>query len=295
MKRAAQFGVTTVRVSPGARDVICGSGAVLKTAGGPVGAVLLGDSQELGIVLADDPAWGNQVPWRGRPDSFYFRQPTTRMGVVWILRQALFNAQTGRDGAPPAPLLAKALAGDAPVHVLVRMAVDIETVFKVTEEFGLKRLVFEDCTEGYKMAEQIAARGIPVILGPLFPEAPPGGRRRYRGYGGDYSLNNAGILAAAGVKVAIASNSYSGPSALLDDARAAVRNGMAADEALRAVTVNPSSILNIADRVGTLEAGKDADMVILNGPPLQFTTRITEVLANGRVVFDARTGGDADE
>jgi len=296
MKRAAQLGITTVRVSPGNQNVIGGEGVILKTAGGSLGAQLVGVSHELKVVLADDPARGNQVPWRGRPDSFYFRQPTTRMGVVWLLRQALFKARTAPAGgaAESDDALAQALAGDLTVCVLVRMAVDIETTLKVAEEFGLTRLVFEECTEGYKMADEIAARGIPVILGPLSADPRRDRWRRYRGLP-EASLNCAGILAAAGAKVAIASNSPGGPTSLLSAATMAVRNGMREDDALRAITVNPSEILGIAGRVGTIEVGKDADLVILSGPPMQFTTRIATVLVNGRVVFDAQMGADADE
>lgn len=290
LRRALQYGVTTAAFSPGNSDVIGGSGVVFKTAGGPAGAVPLLERRELKVVVADDPGWGNDIPWYTRPDSFYYRQPTTLMGVVWMLRQALSNAQTGRAGTPD-PALMAALAGEIPVRVLVRTAVNVETTLKVADEFGLKHLVFEECTEGYRIAERIAERDIPVILGPLFVHPSEATSRWYPG--GRVSYNNAGLLAAAGVRVAIASNDASGPASLLTAAAMAFRGGMKEDDALRAITRTPSEILGVSDRVGTLEAGKDADLVILSGAPLQFTTRIEKVLVGGQVVLDTM-GADAD-
>ncbi len=291
MQQAAQLGVTTIRVAPGTQNVVCGSGALVKTAGGPLGAVLLGPSREVKVVVGDDPGWGNSAPRNVKPNSFYYRQPTTRMGVVWLLRQALDRVRHAEGPAAAQSPLGRALAGTQTVHVLVRSAVDIETTFAVADEFGLSDLVFEDCVEAYKMAEPLAQRAIPVIVGPMYGPTRMSWWERTQG---KESWSGPGLLARAGVKVAIASNTQGVARSLLEAASLAARNGMPPDEALMAVTRWPSEILGLADRVGTLEAGKDADLVILNGPPLAATTRIEKVLVGGRMVLDTEMGADAD-
>ena len=295
LKRAVQLGTTTIRISPGNNNVVAGAGAVEKTAGERLGDVLVSDGGDVKVVMGNDSTGGNEVPWSQRPDSFYYRQPTTRMGVVWLLRKCLFDAQTavgeGAELSESDTVLAAALAGDLPVTVAVRSAVDIETTFHIADEFGLRRLVLTECAEGYKMAAEIARRKVPVILGPsyAYPRSWP-----ERSEGWDVNWNNAGLLAEAGVLIAIASNEPGRPVDLLARAAMAVRHGLSEDDALRAVTVNPAEILGVQDRVGSLAKGADADLLILSGDPLDVTTRIEKVIIEGRVVFDAGSGVDVD-
>lgn len=292
---AVQLGVTTVHIAPGNANVITGRGAVVKSAGRSIGGVVVGETNELKVMMGNDSTSGNRIPWGRRPDSFYYRQPTTRMGVVWLLRKALAEVQSaleeGEQLDEGQQVIAAGLKGRTPVSVSLRSAVDIETTFTIADEFGLKNLVFLECTEGYKAAKEIARRKVPVVLGPFYqfprnwPEASEGW---------DVSWNNAGLLAEAGVKVALASNDPGGPTDLLLWAALAVRNGMAAEEALKAVTVNPATILGVADRVGSLAKGKDADLLILSGDPLDVKTRIEKVIVGGEIAFDAGSGADAD-
>ncbi|MFQ6130433.1 MAG: amidohydrolase family protein, partial [Armatimonadota bacterium] len=186
--------------------------------------------------------------------------------------------------SPAQRTIADAMRGKVPIHVTLRGAVDIETTFHIADEFGLRRLVLLECTEGYKLAEDVGRRGVPVVLGPLY----------HRVGGWDVNWNNAGLLAEAGVKVALASNDSAGPANLLTYATMAARHGLPAQEALRSVTVNPAQILGLADRVGTLAKGRDADLLILSGEPLSVTTSIETVIMKGRVVFDAQSGANAD-
>jgi imidazolonepropionase-like amidohydrolase len=289
MKQAAQLGITTTRIVPSPQNVVCGHGAIFKTAGGPLGAAEVGPSHELLVVVADDPGWGNDIPWQSKPTNFYFRQPTTRMGVVWMLRQALDRVQQGGATESDGPIVA-ALAGKLSVHVVARCAVDVEAMLRVADEFGITDLVFEECLEAYKITGKLVERGIPVIVGPLYgyPRLNPW----YRSLG-EESLNGPGLMVKDGVKVAIATCHYE-PTSLLEAAQLAVRHGMDEDAALRAITRVPSEIIGLGDRVGTIEAGKDADLVILTGPPLAVTSRIEQVLVGGRVVFDAEIGADAN-
>jgi imidazolonepropionase-like amidohydrolase len=294
LKRAVQLGITTLRVAPGNANVIAGSGVVIKSCGASLDSLLVRKGGQLKVVMGNDSTQGNNTPRSRRPTSFYYRQPTTRMGVVWLLRQALFRVKTalgkGEALTPSDAAIAEALRGKLPVEISLRSAVDVETAFEVMDEFGLRRLVLVGCPEGYKLSHEIARRGVPVILGPLYTyprtwleasEAP------------DASLNSAGLLTQAGVKVAFGSGDTGGPVDLLSWVVLTHRYGLPREAALAAVTTNAADILGVADRVGSLVPGKDADLLILTGDPLQATTRVDKVIVNGRIAYDAESGASA--
>jgi imidazolonepropionase-like amidohydrolase len=127
----------------------------------------------------------------------------------------------------------------------------------------------------------IAAHRIPVVLGPF---TDPQGEQSE---GADACLNTAGILAARGIKVAFGSNGGD-PSRLLFWAGLAVRSGLSRDDALKAITLNAASIAGVGDRVGSIQQGKDGDFIILNGDPLDPTSRIEMVVVNGVVAYENR-------
>lgn len=287
MRRALEWGITTVRLAPGSANVIGGEGSLWKTAGGPLGARPLGGSGELSLVLADDPAWDNDIPSYARPTHFHFRQPTTRMGVVWLLRQALFGAQHG----PAETRLGRLLAGEVPLFALVRTAVDLETFFQFTAEFGLTRPVIEGCIEGWEMPAMLREHEASVILAPVVGD-PRSGRSGGEGRG---RLSTAAVLSEAGVPVALGSQDAAGPSDLRAAAAMALRGGLTEEAALASVTSTPAAILRISDRVGSLAPGKDGDLVILSGSPLAFTTRVCAVIVDGRVAYDETTTGGGDD
>ena len=137
------------------------------------------------------------------------------------------------------------------------------------------------------MAQEIGEREIPVILEPFFDF----GSRRYNIEGRDIRWSNAAILSQAGVRVALAPYypEHQGTD-MLTVALFAARHGMSRDLALRAITLTPAEILGVADRVGSIEAGKDADLLVLSGDPLASTTRIERVMINGKTVYPADTG-----
>jgi len=207
------------------------------------------------------------------------------MAIIWMLRKSFFDAQRQADSEqiedPNLAILSAALNDEIPIHVNARRAIVIRAALKVADEYGLK-LIFQECTEGYKVAEQLAEKKIPVVLGPFYYY--PGSMGQYR-EGRKVNWNNAGILAEAGVKVALGSGGQSGAIDILTSASFAVRHGMNRDEALKAITITPAEILGVAERVGSLEKGKDADIVVLSGDPLDVTTRVEKVILNGKTVY----------
>jgi len=287
LKRIVQTGVTTLFVSPGRQNVIGGLGVVVKPSGKIPQQMIIKDEAALTVVMDMEATEGNRIPRREPAINFYYRRPGTRMAIIWMLRKSFFDAQQQTNSEPAEDpnlaILSEALKDGIPVHVHARRAIVIRAALKVADEYGLK-LIFQECTEGYKVAEKLAERKIPVVLGPFYYY--PGNMGQYR-EGRKVNWNNAGILAEAGVKVALSSGGQSGAIDILTAAAFAVRHGMNSDEALRAITITPAEILGVADRVGSLEEGKDADIIVLSGDPLDVTTRIEKVILNGKTVVRA--------
>jgi len=285
LKRIVQTGVTTLLVSPGRQNVIGGLGVVVKPAGRIPQEMIIKDEAALTVVMDMDSTRGNRIPRREPPANFYYRRPGTRMAIIWMLRKSFFDARqyemSQEKEDPNLELLASVLRHEIPIHVNARRAIAIRAALKVADEYDLQ-LILKECSEGYKVAEQLAEKKITVVLGPFYYY--PQGMSQYR-EGREINWNNAGILANAGVKVALASGEQPGAIDILTAATFAVRHGMQREEALKAVTITPAEILGVADRVGSLEKGKDADIVILNGDPLNVKTRVERVILNGNTVY----------
>jgi len=151
------------------------------------------------------------------------------------------------------------------------------TAIRIAKEFDID-ITLEHCTEGHKVAKKIAEAGIPAIVGPSMTG-------RVKVELSELSFKTAGILAEAGVKIALMSDHPVIPvKNALVYAALAVKAGLAEQEALKAITINPAEILGVNDRVGSLEEGKDADIIILKGNPLNISSQIVKVLIDGEVV-----------
>jgi imidazolonepropionase-like amidohydrolase len=279
LSRCRQSGVTALMVEPGNRGVIGGLGAVVKTAGESRKAMTLRADAALKAAMGLAPTQGNSAP-RGAAASFFNRRPTTRMGVAWEFRKAFFDGQKAEDRDPAGEILKKALSGALPVRISAVRVTDIETALQVAEELKL-RISLEEAQEAYKRADLLAKRRVPVLLRPV---PPPAGSEPE-----EYRLDTFTQLIRAGVQTALLPSADSRSEGLLASTAFAVRYGAEPGDALRAVTLTPAEILGVADRVGSLEPGKDADLVVLSGPPHQITTRVEKVMVDGRWVYGERS------
>jgi len=171
--------------------------------------------------------------------------------------------------------LARAAKGELPVLVRVDQARDIRDVVAFAEQEGLK-LIIGGAGEGYKVAELLAEKNIPVILGPT--QSMP--RSQDASYAEAYA--NPGMLHAAGVKIAFATFNSSDSRTLPYEAAMATGYGLPRDVALRAITLNPADILGLGDRLGSIEAGKIANIIVTDGDPLEITTQIRHLIIGGR-------------
>ena len=174
--------------------------------------------------------------------------------------------------------LVKVLNREQKARVHAHRADDMLTAIRIAEEFNLD-LTLEHATEGYKITDILAAKGIPVTVGPILFS-----RVKYELK--SMTPRNPGLMAKAGVKVAIQTDESSAVKYLTINAALAVREGMPEEEALKAITINAAEIIGVADRVGSLEVGKDADIVIFSGHPFDYRTVAELVLVDGQVAYE---------
>jgi imidazolonepropionase-like amidohydrolase len=205
-----------------------------------------------------------------------------------------------QNAAPPAPppdlgmeAMAKLLRKELPARFEANLTDDIRTAIRIAEEFDLK-IVIDGGTGAYKVKDILAEKQIPVVLSPISHPFVSGQPVDYSPE--LYTLRNErtpALLTRAGVKIALASfgygTGYTGSSYhgrwLLLEAALATGFGLSEEEALKAVTINPAEILGVADRIGSLEPGKDADIIILDGHPLSIKSWVEQVLIDGEVVY----------
>jgi len=255
-------GTTSLAILPGTDSVVGGIACVLKSGSR---TRIVDAFAALLLNVCSDPRSGNRS--RSRPDSIFVRQPTNRMGVVWILRRTFHKAKSGNTRTS---YLAGLLRDKRHIMARSRTAFDIRALLTIASEWDFAPTIVGG-EESYKVAEELAKRQIPVILSPLSPSANRGRE------GTELVPNRAAILKRAGVKFSLSGGD------LLNQARFAVRFGLSKDQALKAITIDPAYILGHASRIGSIEPGKDADLVALSADPFEFTTKIQWVMVGGRV------------
>ena len=273
------LGVTTVHTGHGPGALMSGQTMVLKTSGGLDEAIV--DSVAMVAMTL-----GPQV-------SGHYDSPGTRAKGVAMLRETLLQAQDYRqkrqhedsETHPPRNLrmeiLAKVLDGDVPALITAHRTTEIQSALRLAEEFGF-RLVLDGAAESYLLTDQIKAAGVPVVLHPTMIRAA--------GEAENAAFTTAHTLMEAGIPVAIQSGyeAYVPKTrvVLYEAAVAAGQGGLTREQALRAITIDAARIIGVEDRVGSLEEGKDADLALFNGDPLEYTTQTCGVLIGGKVVRD---------
>lgn len=271
-----QAGVTAAFVTMGSGNVIGGVGSTIHLYGATVEEMLMVPAAGMKAALGENP---KRVHGQGHK-----RRPASRPGVAAVLREWLERARryasqppTGvKDWDPKLEALAMVVRGDIPLRVHCHRTDDIMTAHRIASEFGL-RWVIDHGTEADLIVDHVARWKVPAIIGPSFG-ARTKAEVRHKGFA------TPGILSRAGVPTAIASDHPVVPEEYLNIyAGLAIRAGMPEDQALAAVTRVPAEIMGVADRVGTLEVGKEADMVLWEGHPL------TDIQARTRAVY---IGGD---
>ena len=279
------FGVTTVHTGHAPGELLSGQTMVVKTLGNTVAEALLVDAKAVACTLgtsAEKPA----------------ASPGTRGKMMAMLRAELIKAQeyqakheraakaTGDAAAtPPArelrmETLVRVLKGELPLLITVHKAQDIATALRLGDEFKLK-IWLDGAAEAYLLIDEIKAAGVPVIIHPTMERAYEETE--------NLSFTTAGKLAAAGIPITLQSGFEAyvpKVRVVLFEAALAAAHGLPKEKALAAMTIDAATLLGVADRVGSLEVGKDGDLALYDGDPLEYTTHCTGVVINGRVVSE---------
>ena len=275
--KARAAGITTVNIMPGSGHLLSGQTFYMKLRQGRT----VGD---VAFAMKDGAALGGIKMANGTNPMGRTGFPGTRSKSAAMLRAALIEAKTycagdrkKRDLGKDA--LCEVLSGERLVHFHSHRADDIMTVLRLKEEFGFDVLI-QHGTETYKVADELARAKVPVSNITL---DAPGGKLETM----DLRMDNAAILEKAGVLVSIHTDDPIVDSRmLLREAALAVRGGMTREGALRALTINGAKQMKLDARIGSLEPGKDADFVVLDGDPLSVYTHVLETWVEGRSVFD---------
>jgi imidazolonepropionase-like amidohydrolase len=210
------------------------------------------------------------------------------MGVEWEFRKHFYDTLAARRDAakafPGSDVLDRVLKGELTLVIQANVTQDIRTAIYLKEEFAIPTLVVDSAAEVWKEPELVKRSGIAVILPPLDFSGRVGVD------GGFHAWDSAAELQEMGVLFALSGHGARRPEERLAfQPGLAMRGGLSFDAALAAVTINPARIAGVADRIGSLEAGKDADLVLWSGVPFQPTSRVVGVLLGGRLVLDPRT------
>jgi imidazolonepropionase-like amidohydrolase len=293
IRMALAGGVTTANIMPGSANVIGGQTLYVKLRGKTIEAMRVHSAMvEGGLKMANGE----------NPKNFNFQTrkqpPGTRMKLAALQREQFTKAREyqrqwdnyrkgvadGKDVTRPEvdialePLV-EVLKRKRTVHFHSHRADDLMTAIRLAKEFDFE-LVLQHATEGYRIAEELAREKIPVSLTLV---DSPGGKLEVTGL----LEENAAILDRAGVKVAVNTDDFITESRFfLRTGAIAVRGGMSEDAALRALTLHGAQLLHLDDRLGSLEKGKDADFVVLSGPPFSVYTKVLQTYIDGRRVFD---------
>ena len=284
LQRAQAGGITLLNVMPGSGHLMSGQTAYLQNrdANTIEGMTIPGkDGRPMGgMKMANGTNSQRDPPFPGtRSKSAALVREQLLKAQAWMKKgeRAKKGEEPDRDLAMEA--LAEVLRGERVVHHHTHRHDDILTVLRLKEEFGF-RLVLHHVSEGWKVAKEIAAAKVPCSIIVL---DSPGGKIEAK----DISFETGRILEAAGVTVAFHTDDWITDSRLfLRSAALAVRAGMTREGALKAMTLNGASMLDLADRKGSLEKGKDADMIVLSGDPFSVYTRVEQTWVVGEKVFD---------
>lgn len=281
---ALSAGITSVNVMPGSGNVIGGLAVLLKTHGTRIDDMVVKHPTGLKAAMGENPKRSGDTR----------RMPSTRMGVAGLMRENLIKAQNyvmKQDASrlqndPTKPFerdlklehIAMVLRREIPMRWHAHRSDDILTALRIRDEFGFD-MALDHATEAHLLVDELVKRNIPAIVGPNLST-------KYKVELRGRSLATTGILVKAGVKVALTTDHWViGIQYLPLCLIMAVKEGLPRDTALRVVTRNPAEIMGVSDRIGSLAPGKDGDLAIWSGDPLDIYQRPLSVYVNGEKVY----------
>ena len=282
---AIMAGITSVMTGPGSANVVGGQFVFMKTQGRSVDRMAVKAPAAMKVAFGENPKTSYESAGKC---------PLTRMGTAMLLRKALFQArqyerekwkgQVEKEDFSLEPWL-PVLRKEIPLKAHAHRADDILTAIRIAKEFDVD-LTIDHGTEAHLIVDEIAASGFPVIVGTDLTS-----RSKLEVQNMNFKTNR--ILQEAGILFAVTTDH---PVALIEYlplcAGLAVRHGLPMEEGLKAVTINPARICRVEDRVGSLELGKDADVAVFSGNPLEVLTRTLYTIIDGEIVYEYEAKGE---
>ena len=274
-------GVTTVAAGPGSANVLGGTFFAVKLYGTTVEEAMLRESIGMKCAFGENP----KRCYRDKCDSARMTTAAKLREMLYEARDYMMRKEAAGDDFSKRPkfdmkmeALIPVLKGELPLKAHAHRSDDIMTALRIAREFDV-RITIEHCTEGHLIVDALKAANVPVAVGPTLTNASKLELL-------NKSWTTPGILAAAGLQVSIITDAPVIPQQYLPlCAGLAVKAGMDPFQALQAITINPAKHIGVEDRVGSLEAGKDADIVLSDGDPLVSDTVIRRVIADGKILI----------
>ena len=271
-------GFTTCYTMPGSANVIGGTGIAFKLKDGRcIEDIIIPGTEMMKMALGENPkgAYGGQK-----------KMPMTRMGTGAVLREALFQAKQYSDDLLAEKedkkvkrdfkleALVPVVRGEMRCRIHCHRADDIMTAVRIAEEFGLE-FTIEHATEGYKIADILAEKNITCVVGPM--RMIPGKMEVW-----DCTIENPALLEKAGVEFELTADAETATQWLPEETGVAMAYGLSEETAFKALTINAAKVIKLDHRIGSLEAGKDADLAIFDGHPLSNMTRCKATMIDGK-------------
>ena len=276
-------GVTTVAAGPGSANVLGGTFFAVKLWGKTLEEAMLREDIAMKCAFGENP----KRCYKDKCDSARMTTAARLREMLFLARDYMQRVDAAGDDLSKRPkfdmkmeALIPVLRGDMPLKAHAHRSDDIMTAIRIAKEFGV-RLTIEHGTEGHLIVDALRAADVPVAVGPTLSNASKLELL-------NKSWTTPGILARAGIRVSIITDAPVIPQQYLPlCAGLAVKAGMDPFQALQAITINPARHIGVADRVGSLEEGKDADIVLADGDPMVSDTVVRTVMVNGTVRFRA--------
>lgn len=283
-EEARNGGITSACTTPGSANVMGGQCIAIKTVGRRIDKMIIKNPVASKIAFGENPK-----SCYGQDD----KTPQTRMAIAAMLRETLKEAEQyleaillhEEDDENEKPdydikmeSLLPVLRRDIPFKAHAHRADDMFTAIRIAKEFNL-RLTLDHCTEGHLIVDDLLEEGYPVVVGPSLSERSKIELR-------NLTFDTAGILSNAGVDVSLTTDHPVVPLHYLPIcAGIAVKHGMKYEKAIEAITINSAKVLGIEDRVGSIEVGKDADIVIWDNNPLEIQSNVLYTIIDGKIVY----------
>jgi imidazolonepropionase-like amidohydrolase len=285
-KDAVAQGITTIIARPGSGNVIGGQSAALKLFGKTVDEMILVFPVDMKMAMGKKGYYASKG-----------QMPMTKMGTAYVVRKAMMDAfdykaslisyEKTKEKKPDTPppkrnlkneAMLKVLNRELPVHIHTTAVDDIMTAVRLADEFNFYKLSLAHAEESFKVADELAKRGVVVVVGPKMITFDDSG----------HLVNIADYLVKNGVEVNIMTDADVVQQEFLRfQASIAVKYGMDPSEALKAITINPAKLIGMESRIGSIEQGKDADLVLFDGDPFDIQTSVKRVFINGHIAYDS--------